>query len=192
MRSSDPRTFTALLDDVGAGRQESVDALMPVIYHELRRRAARYLRRERGGHTLQTTALVHEAYLRLAGTEEVRWESRAHFFAIAAQAMRRILVDHARHRRRAKRGGDGERVSLDQADVAAAEHGVDLLALDQALARLAAVDPQQARVVELRFFGGLSVEEAATVLGVSASTVKRDWAMARAWLRYELRDRRDA
>lgn len=169
-----------------SGSREALDRLMPIVYDELRRQAARYLKHERQGHTLQTTALVHEAYVRLIDQAGVRWQNRAHFFAIAAELMRRILVDHARKRRAAKRGGDGVRVTLTEA-VPAAEFNLDLIAVDEALTKLAAVDEQQARVVELRFFGGLNVEETAEVLGISDRTVKRDWSVAKAWIRRELR-----
>jgi RNA polymerase sigma-70 factor (ECF subfamily) len=156
------------------------------VYEELRHQAARYLRRERPGHTLQTTALINEAYLRLIDAKDIHWQSRAHFFAIAANLMRRVLVDHARRRDAEKRGGANIRLTLDESIVVANEIDVDLLAIDQALDRLAMIDPQQARVVELRFFSGLSVEETAAALGVSPKTVKRDWGVARAWLRREI------
>ena len=175
-----------LLNEWNAGDERALDTLTPLVYEELRRQAARYLRRERPGHTLQTTALIHEAYLRLIDAKDVNWQSRAHFFAVAANLMRRILVEHARRRDAAKRGGSHIRVQLDEAVATADEDGVDLLAIDQALDRLAAIDPQQARVVELRFFSGLSVEETAAALGVSPKTVKRDWSVARAWLRREI------
>lgn len=178
--------ITQLLKEWSAGDRRALDRLTPLVYEELRRQAARYLRRERAGHTLQTTALINEAYLRLIGARDVRWQSRAHFFAIAANLMRRVLVEHARRRDAGKRGGSQVRVQLDEALAVADETDVDLLAVDEALDRLAAVDPQQARVVELRFFGGLSVEETARALGVSPKTVKRDWSVARAWLRREI------
>jgi RNA polymerase sigma factor, TIGR02999 family len=170
-----------------SGNREALDKLMPVVYDELRRQASRYLRRERLGHTLQTTALVNEAYLRLIGQAEVRWQNRAHFFGIAAEIMRRILVDHARKRYAAKRGGEPLRVTLNEALNASDEPNVDLIAVDAALTRLAQLDQQQARVVELRFFGGLNVPETAQVLGISERTVKRDWNVAKAWIRRELR-----
>ncbi len=157
------------------------DRLVPIVYEELRRLAHHYMRGEREDHTLQTTALVNEAYLRLAGIDGLRWRDRAHFFALAATLMRRVLVDHARQRRREKRGGGLTVVSLDENAVAPRPE-VDVVALDGALERLAAVDPQQSRVVELRFFAGLSVEETAEALGISPATVKRDWATARLWL----------
>jgi RNA polymerase sigma factor (TIGR02999 family) len=177
---------TQLLNDWSEGKQAALDKLMPLIYQELRRLAHRYLSRERAGHTLQTTDLVHEAYLRLVDQRRVRWQNRAHFFGIAAQLMRRILVDRARHHRRVKRGGGALIVSLDQAAVVSRQPEVDLLALDEALTRLADVDERKARIVELRFFGGLSVEETAQFLKISAVTVMREWRMAKAWLHREL------
>jgi RNA polymerase sigma factor (TIGR02999 family) len=165
---------------------------MPVVYDELRRQAARYMRREPVGHTLQTTAVVHEAYLRLVEQDSARWQSRTHFFAVAAQLMRRILVDHARGRQAVKRGGaEGRgaagRLPLEVAEgVPDGQPAVDVLALDEALRRLAELDPKQSRVVELRYFAGLGIEETAEVLGVSPATVKREWSTARAWLRREL------
>jgi len=178
--------ITHLLKEWSAGDRRALDRLTPLVYEELRHQAARYLRRERRGHTLQTTALIHEAYLRLIDANDVNWQSRAHFFAIAANLMRRILVEHARRRDADKRGGSQVRVQLDEALAVADEADIDLLAIDEALDRLAAIDPQQARVVELRFFSGLSVEETAAALGVSPKTVKRDWSVARAWLRREI------
>ena len=178
--------ITHLLKEWSAGDPRALDRLTPLVYEELRHQAARYLRRERPGHTLQTTALIHEAYLRLIDAKDVHWQGRAQFFAIAANLMRRILVEHARRRDADKRGGSHVRVQLDEAVAVADETDVDLLAIDEALDRLAAIDPQQARVVELRFFSGLSVEETAAALGVSPKTVKRDWSVARAWLRREI------
>lgn len=175
-----------LLKEWSDGDPEALDRLTPLVYEELRRQATRYLRRERPGHTLQTTALIHEAYLRLVDAQDVEWQNRAHFFAIAANLMRRVLVDHARRRGADKRGGSQIRVPLDEAAAVADETDIDLLAIDEALNRLAAIDEQQARVVELRFFSGLSVEETAAALGVSTTTVKRDWRVARAWLRREI------
>ena len=175
-----------LLKEWSAGDREALDRLTPLVYEELRHQAARYLRRERPGHTLQTTALIHEAYLRLIDAKDVDWQSRAHFFAVAANLMRRILVDHARRRDAGKRGGSHVRMQLDEALAVSKEADVDLLAIDEALDRLATIDPQQARVVELRFFSGFSVEETAAALGVSPKTVKRDWSVARAWLRREI------
>ncbi len=181
------KDVTQLLGDWANGNKEAVDKLMPLVYDELRRLAERYLRRERPDHTLQTTALVHEAYLRLIDQRDVRWQNRAHFFAIAAQLMRRILVNYARDKHAIKRGGSGQKVSLDEALTLSATRDVDLVALDDALTGLASIDTQQSRIVELRFFGGLTVEEAAEVLGISPATVKNKWTMARAWLHREIR-----
>ena len=181
-----PQNVTKLLIAWSDGNKQALDLLMPIVFDELRRQAAGYLRRERAGHTLQTTALVNEAYLRLVDQEHVRWQNRAHFFGIAAQLMRRILVDHARAKHRAKRGGADLRVTLDEATAVARDREVDLVSLDEALDRLAKIDPQQSRVVELRFFGGLNVEETAEVLRISPATVKRDWSVAKAWLYREI------
>jgi RNA polymerase sigma-70 factor, ECF subfamily len=177
--------ITEILADWANGDPTARDRLMPIVYQELRRLAHHYMRREREGHTLQTTALVNEAYLRLAGIDGLRWRDRAHFFAMAATLMRRVLVDHARQRAREKRGAGVCVTSLDE-NIIGPEPGVDVVALDEALARLEAADPQQSRVVELRFFAGLSVEETAEALGVSPATVKRDWATAKLWLYNEL------
>lgn len=166
--------------------KEALDKLMPAVYDELRRQAARYLRREHAGHTLQTTALIHEAYVRLVDQRNVQWQNRAQFFGMAAQMMRRILVDHARTKKRVKRGGSGIKVSLADATIPVNERDLDVVALDEALDRLAAIDEQQSRVVELRFFSGLTVEETAKVMHISPATVKRDWSMAKAWLHREL------
>ena len=164
-----------------------IDRLMPLVYAELHRQAARYLRRENKGHTLQTTALIHETYLKLIDQREVEWQNRAHFFAIAANAMRRIMVDYARAKHREKRGGGDEKLPLKAAlSVAADESSIDLIALDQALTRLAEIDEQQARLVELRYFSGLSLEETAEALHISRATAAREWNVARAWLRREL------
>ena len=189
-QNGDPltRRITHLLKEWSDGDQEALEELTPLVYEELRQQAARYLRKERPGHSLQATALIHEAFLRLIDVKDVEWQNRAHFFAIAANLMRRILVDHARKRDAEKRGGDQVRLTLDESLALAQETDVDLLAIDEALDRLAALDPQQARVVELRFFSGLTVEETATALGISAKTVKRDWSVARAWLRREIGD----
>jgi RNA polymerase sigma factor (TIGR02999 family) len=175
-----------LLSGARSGDQSAVAALMPLVYDELRRLAASYLRRERPGQTLQATALVNEAYMRLVKAPNLAWQDRAHFIGIAAHSMRQILVDRARARGSRKRGGERHQVTLDEA--AAAETGavIDVLAVDEALERLAALDPQQARIVEMRFFGGLTVEETAEALGISPATVKRDWSVARAWLHREL------
>ena len=180
------RDVTGLLVAWGNGDESVLEELMPIVHGELRRLARRLMRGERGNHTLQTTALVNEAYLRLVDLNRVRWQDRAHFFAMSARLMRRILVDHARSRNYQKRGGALRRVSLDEALVVSGERGTDLVALDDALAALAAVDPRKSQVVELRFFGGLSIEEAAEALQVSGETVLRDWRFARAWLRREL------
>ncbi len=177
---------TELLRAWSEGDRGALDRLVPLVYAELRRRANAQLARERGHHTLQPTALVHEAFLKLVDQRSARWENRAQFFAVSAQLMRRILVDHARARGAAKRGGAVVRVSLDEAGEPSAAAEPDVLHLHQALERLAELDERQARVVELRYFGGLSIDEAAAVLGVSEITVKRDWAMARAWLFREL------
>lgn len=176
-----------MLRDWSGGRREVLDDLLPLVYAELHRQAARFLRKERSGHTLQTTALINEAYLKLTDRTGVEWQSRTHFFAVAAQAMRRILVDHARTKHREKRGGDNVIISLEDApQIADQKMGVDLVALDEALNRLADFDPQQARVVELRYFSGLSLEETALALQISRATVARDWEAARAWLYHEL------
>jgi RNA polymerase sigma-70 factor, ECF subfamily len=183
----EPADVTALLGELTKGNPEAGPKLIPLVYSELRRMAAGYMRRERTGHTLQATALVHEAYLKLLGQRSVDWQNRAHFFGIAAQVMRRILIDHARGHVRDKRGGGREAVPLDEALVFSPERSKDFLVLDSALDRLAEVDPRQARIVELRFFGGLTVEETAEVLSVSPKTVKRDWSVAKAWLHGELK-----
>lgn len=173
---------TRLLQQWSVGRQDALEELLPAIYDELRRLATAYLRRERPDHTLQATALVHEAFLKLVDQRSVQWQNRAHFFAVAAQCMRRILVDAARARQSLKRGGDQARVELDPELTIAAAPNIDLVALDEALNGLAAVDERRSRVVELRFFGGLTVEETAGVLDVSPETIMRDWKVARAWL----------
>jgi len=181
-----PQEVTQLLLAWSNGDQTALEKLTPMVYEELRRLAHRYMRRELPGHTLQTTALVNEAYLRLIDAGNLRWQNRAHFFAISAQLMRRILVDFARRRNFLKRGGEAQQVSLDEALVIANARDSDLVALDEALSELAAIDPRQSRVVELRFFGGLSVEETAEVLNVSPDTVMRDWKVAKLWLLREL------
>ncbi len=181
------REITRILREWSDGKQEALDSLLPLVYAELHRQAARYLRRERRDHTLQTTALVHEAYLKLIDQREVNWQNRAHFFAIAAQAMRRILVDYARERQRKKRGGGGENVPLDRAALAVAGgRSIDLVALDEALTRLAGFAERQARIVELRYFSGLSIEETAEAMRLSPATVKSDWRTAKAWLHQEI------
>ncbi|HEU4389143.1 MAG TPA: sigma-70 family RNA polymerase sigma factor [Blastocatellia bacterium] len=173
---------TRLLKDWGSGDSAALDRLMPIVYGELRAVAARYLRRERQDHTLQPTALVNEAYLRLIDQKHVTWQNRAHFVGVAAQMMRRILVDHAKSHNRAKRGGGGQKISLDEAMHVSDERANDLVELDEALTALAAFDERKSGVVELRYFGGLSVEETAVVLKISVKTVARDWTLARAWL----------
>ncbi|HEY7636381.1 MAG TPA: sigma-70 family RNA polymerase sigma factor [Gemmatimonadales bacterium] len=188
MSASRPSDVTRLLLEVSNGRAGAVDQLFPLVYAELRQLAARLLRGERKDHTLQPTALVHEAYLRLVDQRVGTWENRAHFLGVAAQAMRRILLDHARRRRAVKR--DGGRVTLDEELAEVTGPSVDLLEVDAALERLAQLDARQSRVVELRFFGGLNVEETAAVLGVAPVTVKRDWAVARAWLHRALAEHR--
>ena len=180
------RGATKLLQAWGQGEDAALERLLPLVYQELRRIARRYMAGERAGHTLQTTALVNEAYLRLIDSRKVNWQSRAHFFAISAQLMRRILVDHARSRGYQKRGGGAQAVTLDEDLVVSPEKGRDVVALDDALKALAEVDPRKSRVVELRFFGGLSVEETAEVLKVSQDTVLRDWRLAKSWLRREM------
>lgn len=178
---------TALLQQWSRGDRDALEKLTPLVYEELRGIAAGYMRDERPGHTLQATALVHEAYVRLIGQKRVSWQNRAHFFGIAAQLMRRILIDHARRRQAAKRGVGGALRLTAGVDVAGApEQDFDLLAIDGALSRLEQLDAAQARIVELRFFGGLTVEETAEVAGVSTATVKREWRTARAWLRHEV------
>jgi RNA polymerase sigma factor (TIGR02999 family) len=187
VRTSEEVNITKLLRAWGEGQREALDELFPHVYNELRRRASAYLRRERAGHTLQTTALVHEAYLKLVEQHDAEWKNRGHFFAIAAQAMRRILVDHARTRHREKRGGREEDLPLEDALLAVAdEANVDVVALDEALRRLAKIDREQERLVELRFFAGLSLEDTAATLGISRATAAREWQMAKAWLHREL------
>jgi len=179
-----------LLADWRRGDQQARDELIPVVYDELRRLARLRLRNERPDHTLQSAALVNEAYLRLARQDAPQWQNRAHFFGVAAQLMRHILVDHARNRLAAKRGAGVPRLALEPELVPARESEVDLVALDDALSKLAALDAQQARLIELRFFAGLSIEDTSVVLGVSPATVKREWVTARAWLRRELKSGR--
>jgi RNA polymerase sigma-70 factor (ECF subfamily) len=178
--------ITRLLADWSKGDQAALDKLLPLVYDELHRLARSYMRRERPDHTLQTTALVHEAYLRLVGEQNARWQTRVHFFAAAAQVMRHILVDHARGRLRAKRGDGMPEVSLDDVAIISEERADALLAVNDALISLTALDPRKSRVFELRYFGGMSVDEAAEALQVSPATVARDWRMAKAWLRREM------
>jgi RNA polymerase sigma factor (TIGR02999 family) len=179
--------ITRLLSDLSGGNRDVVDQLMPVVYDELRSMAHRYMRQERAGHTLDTTALVHEAYLNLIRNDQLDWQGRAHFFSMAAIAMRRILVDHARRHAADKRGGGGPVVTFDEEQVQREVQPEELLDLDEALQRLETLDPRQARVVTYKFFGGLKHEEIAEVLGVSVQTVRLDWRMARAWLSRELK-----
>ena len=182
--------LTELLVASGQGDKAALDELMPVVYDELRRLAQKYLSRERSDHTLQTTALVHEAYLRLIDQKSVNWQNRAQFFGIAAQMMRRILINHANERRAQKREGSATKISLDDAISFFEKRELDLIALNEALDDLAILDTQQAQLVEMRFFGGLTTEEIAEVLGVSAATTKRDWDSAKLWLRRQLSSRR--
>jgi RNA polymerase sigma-70 factor, ECF subfamily len=181
-RMSGDHDITRLLSELSHGDPHAASKLIPVVYDELRHLAAGYMRRERPDHTLQPTALVHEAYVKLLAQRSVDWQGRAHFFGVAAQLMRRILIDHARGHLRQKRGGEQRKVSLDEALVFSEQQSAEILAVDESLQRLEQVDPRQARVVELRFFGGLNIEETAEVLKVSAKTVKRDWSVAQAWL----------
>jgi len=181
-----PQGLTQLLIDWSNGSQDAVEQLFPIVYEELRRLAHRYMRRERPGHTLQTTAVVHEAYLRLIDQKHVQWQNRAHFYAIAAQMMRRILITHAQSHAYAKRGGGTLKVSLDEAAILSQTRAGELIALDEALKSLTAIDARRSQVVELRFFGGLSNEEIAEVLKISPNTVIRDWNVAKAWLYREM------
>jgi len=174
---------TQILIDWSEGNDKAADLLMPLVYNELRQLARSYLQRERSDHTLQATGLVHEAYLRLVDQTSVTWRNRAHFFSVAAQMMRRILVDHARRHRTGKRGGEWEKVEFDEALAPAASRSVDLVALDDALQELARLKPEHSQIVELRFFGGLTFEEVAEVLDISPRTAQREWRVARAWLR---------
>jgi RNA polymerase sigma factor (TIGR02999 family) len=183
---SAPGDVTRLLTELTGGSRDVLDRLMPAVYDELRLLAHRELRRESPGHTLSTTGLVHEAYLKLVRADRLSWKDRAHFFTVCAQAMRRILVDYAVARKRHKRGGTRPHVAIDDVVVAAQTRPDDVVALDEALTRLQALDERQSRVVECRFFGGMSVEETAEALGLSPATVKRDWAVARAWLHREV------
>jgi RNA polymerase sigma factor (TIGR02999 family) len=184
--TNSPEDVTRLLVDWSHGEKGALDALTPLVYNELRRLAKIYLRRERPDHTLEGTALVHEAYLRLIDQRQVEWRSRSHFFALAAELIRRILVDHARARVAAKRGGPNYKLSLDDAMASAEEKDLDLVALDDALKALTQADPQQSRIVELRYFGGLTIEKTAEIVGISPATVKRDWVMAKAFLKREM------
>lgn len=187
METGSSTRISKLLADWSQGNEEAREALIPMVYDELRRIARRHLFRERPDHTLQSAALVNEAYLRMVRQDAPQWQDRAHFLAVAAQLMRHILVDHARARLTGKRGGGAPRLSLDAELIPAQKQEIDLVALDDALAKLATLDEQQSRLIELRFFGGLSIEETAVVLGVSPATVKREWATARAWLQREMK-----
>jgi len=189
VRTALSKGVTELLADWTDGDQEALDKLIPLVYDELHRLASRQLRRERPDHTLQTTALVHEAYLRLVGQRNANWQNRAQFFGVAAQLMRRILVDYARTHKASKRGGSYRRISLSEGTILSEDSSPDLTELDEVLDRLAGIDPQQSRVVELRIFGGLTVEETSEVMGISSRTVKREWSMARAWLHQQIKRR---
>ncbi len=180
--------LSELLSDWQQGDETALTKLTPLVYDELRRIAHRYVQRERNGHTLGTTALVNEAYLRLAGQKKIEWQNRAHFFAVTAQVMRHILIDHARRRHYAKHGGEAQRVSLSEAEVMSHERARELVSMDEALDELAEFDVRKSRVVELRYFGGLDLEETAKVLGVSVMTVRRDWRAAKAWLYRRMKD----
>jgi RNA polymerase sigma factor (TIGR02999 family) len=189
MTTPAPQEVTRLLIAWGKGDQAALDELLPLVYQELHRMAQRRLGRERDGHTLQTTALVHEAYLRLIDQKEANWQNRAHFFAVAAQMMRRILVDHARARQYQKRGGGAQQITFDEALEVSDERAAEVVALDEALTALAEFDQRKSQMVELRFFGGLSIEETAEVLQVSPGTVMRDWTLAKTWLQREINKR---
>lgn len=182
LMTSPEKSVTQLLIEWRDGDETALDRLIPIVYDEMRRLARYYMRRERREHTLQTTALINEAYIRLVDHKGMRWQNRAHFYAVAAQAMRRVLVDHARSRQYIKRGRGASTVELDQAAVVAQEQAAEIVALDEALTGLAAIDPRQSKIVELRYFGGMSVDETAEVLGISGVTVMRDWRAAKAWL----------
>ena len=189
--NSSPHEVTHLLVDWSNGDREALNKLVPLVHEELRRLAHHYMRQERAGHTLQTSALVNEAYVRLIDQRSVRWQGRAHFFAIAAQLMRRILVDYARSRRLAKRGGETRRVSFEESAIASPQKGAELLAVDDALTDLAKLDSRKSQIVELRFFGGLNIDETAEVLGLSRTTVQREWRGAKAWLYLTIRQEND-
>jgi RNA polymerase sigma factor (TIGR02999 family) len=188
MGTPSQQNLTELLQEWQQGNRAALDRLTSIVYDELRRIAHRYLKHERNGHTLQTTELVHEAYTRLLGKRDVDWQNRSHFFGVTAQVMRHILVDHARRRQFAKHGGDVRHVSLDNAAVMTQQRAAELVALDEALLELEQIDPRKSRVVELRYFGGLSLEETAEALEVSLMTVRRDWRAAKAWLYRRMKD----
>jgi len=179
--------ISVILKDWSEGNRASADRLLSLVYDELRKIAGQYLKKEKSDHTLQPTALVHEAYMKLIDISDISWNDRAHFFAVSANIMRHILVDHARAKLAEKRGGDAQHISLEDADSLSSETDIDLLAVDEALNELAKFDEQQSRIVELRFFGGLTIEETAHVAGISPATVKREWAMAKAWLHRKLK-----
>jgi len=187
MALSSPHQVTGLLIAWSHGDKKALDKLVPLVNGELRRLAHHYMRTERPGHTLQTTALVNEAYLRLVDQDEVHWHDRSHFFAVAAQVMRHILVDYARTSRRAKRGGDSQKTSLEDAAIVSPVRGADVVALDEALTKLAEIDERKSRIVELRYFGGLTIEETANVMKISQMTVRREWRSAKAWLYKEVK-----
>ena len=192
MEALSQRQVTQLLLDWSDGDQDALNKLIPLVYQELRRLARYYMRRERADHTLQTSALVNEAYIRLVDYRKMRFQDRAHFMAVAAQAMRRILVEYARGHTREKRGGDARKVSLDEAATLADGKAADMVALDDALKMLAEFDPRKSRIVELRYFGGLNIDETAEIIGVSAATVKREWTTARIWLHRQVTNVSDA
>lgn len=186
MGRPEPEGVTRMLLNWGQGDQAALERLIPLVYDELRRLAHRYMQRERAGHTLQTTALVNEAYLRLVDQRKANFKNRAHFFAICANIMRRILVDYARSRRYRKREGEARKVSLEEAAALSSERAAEVLAVDEALGKLASIDPRKSQIIELRFFGGLTIEETAEVIGASHATIEREWNMARAWLYREI------
>ncbi len=188
MTTLTPQDVTELLTEWQKGDADALDKLTPLVYDELRRIAHRYVRAERNGHTLQTTELVNEAYTRLLGKQKIEWQNRSHFFGVTAQVMRHILIDHARRRSYAKHGGNARQVSMEDAAVMSHQRAAELIALDEALGELAKLDPRKSRVVELRYFGGLSLEETAEALHVSLMTVRRDWRAAKAWLFRRMRD----
>src|SRR5436190_20904705 len=187
MPATSSQNLTELLLDYNAGDSDALEKLTPLVYVELRRMAHRYMQGERNGHTLQTTALVNEAYVRLAGEQKITWANRDHFFAVMARVMRHVLTDHARRRNYAKHGGGARQVSLPELDLMSLERAAELVALDEALLQVTSSDPRKSRVVELRYFGGLSLEETAEVLSISVMTVRRDWRAAKAWLFRELK-----
>ena len=180
---------TRLLKEITDGDGKAPEELLPIVYDELKKLASSYMRNEREGHTLQTTALVHEAYIRLVDWKNVSWQNRAHFFAVAAQLMRKILVDYARSHRAEKRGSGVQKIALDEAITFAAENDLDLLALDEALSMLEKIDQRQSRIIEMRFFGGLTIEETAEVMDLSPATITNEWTMARTWLYSRLKDK---